>query len=292
MKVAVGIATVGRKEIVTKLLEELGRQSRLPDVVYLCPGGDGDLEPGAGENAPFPVQVVRGDRGLPAQRNTILRASRDVDVMVFFDDDFVPARDFIAECAKLFEQEPGVAVVTGVVLADGIKTRGISLEEAYAVLAADTRPAQAEVNETYGGYGCNMALRTAPIYANNLTFDEALPLYGWLEDLDFSRQLARYGRVVRTNMCRGVHMGTKQGRTSGVRFGYSQIANPLHMVRKGTLSRNYAFHTIARNVMANVGRSLAPEPWVDRHGRLWGNLIAAGDLLAGRLDPRKIVQFK
>ncbi|MFN3523107.1 MAG: glycosyltransferase family 2 protein [Phenylobacterium sp.] len=287
-----GIATVGRKEIVSKLLEELAAQTRLPDLVLLSPGGDGDLEPGAELGKPYPVQVVRGDRGLPAQRNTILRAAGSADIILFFDDDFVPAADYIAQCVGVFERDPEVVVVTGTVIADGIKTSGIALEEAKALIAADLRPESESLSETYGGYGCNMAMRAAPIYAHDLRFDEALPLYGWLEDLDFSRQIARYGKVVRTNLCRGVHMGTKQGRNSGVRFGYSQIANPVHMVRKGTLSKRYAWKMMSRNMMANVGRCFAPEPWVDRRGRLWGNVLAAGDLIFGRLDPRKILEFK
>lgn len=292
MKVAVGIATVGRKEIVSKLVKELALQTRLPDCVVLCPGGDDDLEPGVGDGAPFPVSEVRGDRGLPAQRNTILRAVRNADVILFFDDDFVPAADYIAQCVALFEREPDVAVLTGTVIADGIKTWGIQFDEAKALIRDDQRPAHEELSDTYGGYGCNMAIRTSHVFANNLRFDEDLPLYGWLEDIDFSRRLAPFGRIVRTNLCRGVHMGAKQGRTSGVRFGYSQIANPVHMVRKGTMTKSYAARIVGRNLLANVGRSLAPEPWVDRRGRLAGNLRAISDLISGHLDPRAILDLK
>ena len=37
--------------------------------------------------------------------------------------------------------------------------------------------------------------------------------------------------------------------------------------------------------------ALWPEPWVDRRGRLRGNLVAAIDGLCGRLDPRRVVQL-
>ena len=66
-------------------------------------------------------------------------------------------------------------------------------------------------------------------------FDENLPLYGWAEDVDFCRQLATYGRIVENARTTGVHLGSNSGRTSGVCFGYSQIANPLYLWRKGTL---------------------------------------------------------
>jgi hypothetical protein len=115
-----------------------------------------------------------------------------------------------------------------------------------------------------------------------------LPLYGWLEDVDFSRQLARFGRVVSTDATRGVHLGVKQGRQRGVKLGYSQVANPLYLIGKGTMSPRRALTLIARNLAANTVRSLRAEPWVDRRGRLIGNVRAMLDLVTGRLDPRRI----
>ena len=38
-------------------------------------------------------------------------------------------------------------------------------------------------------------------------------------------------------------------------------------------------------------RSLAPEPWVDRRGRLRGNLIAIADLLRGRMHPLRVLDL-
>ena len=81
-----------------------------------------------------------------------------------------------------------------------------------------------------------MIVRTAPVLAHGLRFDDNLPLYGWLEDIDFARSIAPYGRVVKSMLLRGVHLGVKRGRTSGVKLGYSQIANPLYMLRKGTFA--------------------------------------------------------
>jgi hypothetical protein len=50
-------------------------------------------------------------------------------------------------------------------------------------------------------YGCNMALRMADV--GDLRFDEALPLYGWQEDIDFTMRLARRGRLVSTGLVSG-----------------------------------------------------------------------------------------
>jgi hypothetical protein len=43
--------------------------------------------------------------------------------------------------------------------------------------------------------------------------------------------------------------------------------------------------------LANLARSLYPEPWVDRKGRLKGNAMALMDLVIGRISPRRILQL-
>jgi hypothetical protein len=88
-----------------------------------------------------------------------------------------------------------------------------------------------------------------------------------------------------------VHLGNKVGRSSGVRLGYSQIANPLYMVRKGTMERGRAYKQIGRNILANAVKTLRPEPWVDRRGRLIGNLRGAVDAVRGQLDPQQILKL-
>jgi hypothetical protein len=90
---------------------------------------------------------------------------------------------------------------------------------------------------------------------------------------------------------RGVHLGIKLGRTSGVRFGYSQIANPVYLIRKGSMSWRHANKLMWRNIAANVARSFFPEPWVDRKGRLKGNVLALMDIIRGRSSPGRILQL-
>ena len=48
---------------------------------------------------------------------------------------------------------------------------------------------------------------------------------------------------------------------------------------------------ISRNIAANLARSFYPEPWIDRHGRLKGNLLALMDLLRGTASPARILQL-
>jgi hypothetical protein len=48
---------------------------------------------------------------------------------------------------------------------------------------------------------------------------------------------------------------------------------------------------IARNMAMNVARSVYPEPYVDRRGRLCGNILALRDLIAGRMIPERILDL-
>ena len=45
-------------------------------------------------------------------------------------------------------------------------------------------------------------------------------------------------------------------RTSGLELGYSQIANPIYMLRKGTMTPSYALRTSAKTWHATSSRFL------------------------------------
>jgi glycosyltransferase involved in cell wall biosynthesis len=293
MRLVVGIATVGRREILTETLAEIASQSRLPDGLVVCVTQKGDLDEGAVEGLPFPSCVIHSDPGLPIQRNAIMRHAGDADVIVFFDDDFFPETAYLANVEALFRTHPDIVVATGKLLADGIHGPGLSPDHARRIIAAhrDKAPEEGTVAPRYGAYGCNMAVRLAPVRANGIEFDERLPLYAWQEDIDFSRQLAAYGEIVEADALTGVHLGTKRGRTSGVRIGYSQIANPIYLIRKGTMSLSFGSTRMSKNVLANIGRALGNDPYVDRLGRLKGNLLALGDFVRGRIDPGRILEL-
>ena len=291
MKIAIAIATAGRREGLSETISYLRRQTRTADALYICPAGDTDLDESCLAGFPSPAHVVRGARGLPAQRNAILRQMADEDIVVFFDDDFLPEATFIAEVESLYANNPDVLLATGHVVADGIKNKGISLDEAVSIIDALPPLPALDVKPSYSIYGCNMAVRIDVARKAGIEFDEVLPLYGWWEDVDFSRRLAHLGRIVNCNRMRGVHQGTKKGRTPGKRLGYSQVINLIYLNRKGSIDSQMAFKQISRNLAANLGRSFWPEPWVDRRGRLVGNLMALRDAIGGRIDPQHILKL-
>jgi GT2 family glycosyltransferase len=292
LRIAVGIATAGRRLILAETLVELARQTRLPEAVLICPAAADDFDTSQIAKLPFPVQIVEGSRGLPAQRNAILDAAQQFDVVMFFDDDFFAEPTYLTELEDCVTANPAVVVATGRTLADDIKGPGLSAGEARTILASfvPSEAAMPLINQN-SGYGCNMAVRLEPVHAHGLRFDENLPLYAWAEDVDFSRQLAAFGRIVKNPRMTGVHLGVKGGRTSGVRYGYSQIANPYYLWHKGTARAGGALSQMVRNVLVNLMKSINPEPWIDRRGRAFGNVLGLADFFRGRLDPRRILKL-
>ena len=288
MRIFVAVATLGRPDIVRRTVRHLERQTRRPDGVLLSVVRPEDA--GGVASTRFDIAIETGAKGLCRQRNTALAAlAGQADIVLFLDDDFVVADDYLAVLERFFAARLDLVGATGRVIADGIGGAGIAFDEAVALIAADVPERDLAIHATHSLYGCNMAVRMAAVA--DMRFDEALPLYGWLEDIDFTYRLGRRGRMLRIGAARGVHMGVKGGRTSGRKLGYSQIANPVHLLRKHSAPPDLAWRMMRNNLAANIARSLRPEPHIDRLGRLRGNMQALGDLLRGRLDPRRILEL-
>ncbi len=132
--IAVVIATLGRPDVVAQTLRRiLDRQTYKPAAVMISCIKPED----AGDAASWPdVAVVTGRPGLAAQRNAALAALPEgIDVVAFFDDDFVPDAEWLDVAARTFRDEADIVGFTGDVLADGIKGPGLTFEEVDRLLA-------------------------------------------------------------------------------------------------------------------------------------------------------------
>ncbi len=288
----IGIATTGRAGILQQTLDHLASLADGPDGILVCIADESDFNACDLSAFPCPLRVLTAPKGLCNQRNTILDAVSDTTVVLFLDDDFLVSEGYISTLRRTFAADSEIAMTTGTVLADGILGAGFDHDAGRRFLAAPLAgDTTAPPTVIYNGYGCNMAVRAAVAREHGVRFDTNLPRYGWLEDVDFSRRLAAHGRIVKHPNMTGVHLGTKTGRSRGVPLGYSQIANPIYMVRKGTLSRRRAARLMLRNLAANTAKLLRPEPWVDRRGRLRGNVMALRDLIIGRICPKRILDL-
>jgi glycosyltransferase involved in cell wall biosynthesis len=137
-KLFVAIATVGRAELVRRTVDLLADQTRVADgvlVTTVTPADAAGVEQARGR-----PEIVFGERGLCRQRNRALHAlAGRADIVVFLDDDFVAAPDFLANIERLFEEMPDVAGITGDLIADGIHGDGYTIEQAQALIAERAR---------------------------------------------------------------------------------------------------------------------------------------------------------
>jgi GT2 family glycosyltransferase len=289
MRLHIVIATVGRAELLCRTVALLSGQTRQPDgivIVATAPADIAGLDLTSGD-----VRVLLCEKGLCRQRNRALDALKNqTDAIIFFDDDFIPAPDYLASVEALFRVNERIVGITGDLLGDGVLSGGYTIEQAMRMISARQVALPPAMTRRRELYGCNMAIRAAAI--EGLRFDENLPLYGWQEDVDFTSRLGRRGELVASSSVTGVHLGTSGGRTSGRRLGYSQIANVLYLRHKGTMRAEMGNRLMSRNFLANLLGSMMARPGVDRRGRLLGNLVAVRDCLRGELDPRRILTMR
>jgi len=286
--IVIGIATKGRPEILRETLAQVALQTLRPSRVLVCCTVLQDI---TGLDSPD-TDLIMSAPGLPVQRNAMLDRLGVSSIILFLDDDFLMAPRYIETTLRAMQSDPSIVVTTGDLIADGIKGPGFSPAEARAMIDADGHmPPRDEAIAAPHGYGCNMAIRHDVARSQGIRFDERLPLYAWSEDVDFTHRLGRYGRMVKLRGARGVHLGVKQGRTSGHRLGYSQVANPIYLFQKGSYTLGRAARSVGRNVAANLMHSVRPEPWNDRRGRLLGNARAMADIVRGRLKPERILEL-
>ncbi|CAB3758882.1 glycosyltransferase family 2 protein [Paraburkholderia humisilvae] len=306
MKKYVIIATKGRAVETATLFDFLFEQDARPDAVYVVGAETADLPDVAGHplhaHATVKLLLAKGP-GLTVQRNAgVAELLRDLErdrveepwFAAFFDDDFRPHRGWLQQCDALFAAQPAMIGMTGQILADGVRGKGVSEADALRYLSGALAPQEhwasgAERRPLNSAYGCNMAFVERVIRA--CRFDEALPLYGWQEDQDYTSQALALGEFVYEPACRGVHLGVKNGRISGVRFGYSQIANPIFLVKKNTMARKKAYVFITRHLLSNVYHSLQRDPIFDYRGRLKGNVLAFIDYVRGSSHPQRILDI-
>lgn len=283
MHIAVAIASKGRAGVLGDAVEALSAQRRAPDAVWLSVTAPEDLPDTPLDDR---TRVLTGRPGLTTQRNAVIHAlGPEVDVLVFLDDDAELHPDYLARAEEFLAARPDVVLFSGDVVADGAATGQLDRETARGLLAAH-EPGE-DVVPGVPAYGCNMVVRAG--VARQVRFDEVLPLYGWLEDRDFSVRTSRLGTVVRYDGCALVHLGVSGGRENGARLGYQQVVHPAYLHRKGVLRTGETAVFLGRALLANVLRRSSGR--VDRPGRLRGNVLGLRSVLRGAPDPQGVLQL-
>lgn len=287
------IASTGRAETLHETLVALGRQTAPAARILVSTVREEDVAP-ASRGLPG-CRFLTGAKGLCAQLNRALRETTEDEELVFvFDDDVEPAETYLAEMTRAFKENPGHVALGGQVVHDGARAK-VRWSRAEATRRLREEHGQAGIPSRVEGtqsllYGCNMAFRRKTLLAE--LFDEALPLYSWLFEPDLSRRLHRHGPVGHVAAAKVAHLSVPVGKLSGLRMGYSQVANPYHLwKRKGTMgAAEFWRHTLGA-LAANSLKMFVPGDPVDRIGRLKGNLTALVEIARGTSSPKRIEEL-
>jgi len=112
MRIAVVIATAGRPAIVSHALVHVMGQTRAPDRLLVVGSEEQDFP--AERPSGLTIEWVVGPRGLTFQRNLgLAMVEADADLIVFFDDDFLPQPDWLQQAETALLANPDVLAFTG-----------------------------------------------------------------------------------------------------------------------------------------------------------------------------------
>ncbi|MFZ0323086.1 MAG: glycosyl transferase, partial [Actinomycetes bacterium] len=196
----------------------------------------------------------------------------------------------LSRAVEFLESNPGVVAVTGEVLRDGAAEKREIPGDTASLLLVNAQPAADAATATRHLYGCNFVVRYHA--ALSTRFDDRLPLYGWLEDRDFAGRVKNFGALAHIRSAQIVHRGAQSGgRLSHRRFGYSQVANPIHLWRKGSITLGDCVGYLLRSLPNNLARSAVGRDAQWRRARVSGNAAAVLDLMTGRLAPERILRL-
>jgi GT2 family glycosyltransferase len=114
-RISIVIPTYNRRERLGRVLAALGAQTtpaRAFDVLVVDDGStDGTAQGLQGQAYPFALRVIRQANGGPAKaRNAGVQAA-EAPLVLFLDDDVVPAPGLVAEHLRLHDAEPDVVVL-------------------------------------------------------------------------------------------------------------------------------------------------------------------------------------
>lgn len=234
------------------------------------------------------MELLIAPPGLCAQRNAALRTIRDREGVIFFFDDDVEIETHYAEkMLQLFQQRPEVSLASGINLGSGTRPGSLTRESARELIKARLAASVTSgVRPARTGMGSRLAFRASLL--GSVQFDERLPLYGYLEDYDFSLQCRKFGDVVVNEECLMVHIETAAGRIGTRPRGYSEIVNPIYIYRK-KMGAEFG-RTVAGALKRTLRNFLR---CTDLNGRrqLEGNLIAWGRVIAGKTDPEYMLKL-
>jgi GT2 family glycosyltransferase len=104
----------------------------------------------------------------------------------------------------------------------------------------------------------------------NLKFDDNLGIYGYLEDLDFSLQLKKRGKLMVCSKAKYTHDQSID--RSGFKFGKKEVRNRYYLVQKHNLNKFLFFITLFAKILFNLKEGI----FFNKNSlqRFYGNIVA------------------
>ena len=107
-------------------------------------------------------------------------------------------------------------------------------------------------------------------FTKNIRFDENLGIYGYLEDLDFSLELKKRGKLFVCGNAKYTH--DKSIDRSDFNFGKKEVRNRYYLVKKHHLNKFLFFITLLAKIFSNLKEGL----FLSNNSlqRFYGNIVA------------------
>lgn len=208
MKTSVIVCTRNRIHDLLCMLDSTAKQTVLPDEIIIVdsstqPINQDDRFQSIWSQSVFSCKLIykHTTPGLTYQRNQgVLLAAGDI--IYFFDDDVVLSQTYIEEMNRAFHENPAYGGGMGTVSNIGSYKPRVNIPRALFFLQRNYASGKFTVSgmptHAYGRNefttvevlgGCCMAFRS--FVFERYGFDEALHLYGYMEDCDFSYRVSR-----------------------------------------------------------------------------------------------------
>jgi GT2 family glycosyltransferase len=107
-------------------------------------------------------------------------------------------------------------------------------------------------------------------FIKNLKFDDNLGIYGYLEDLDFSLELKKRGKLMVCSKAKYTHDQSID--RSDFKFGKKEVRNRYYLVQKHNLNKFLFFITLIAKILINLKEGIFLKK--NSLQRFFGNLVA------------------
>lgn len=257
----VAVCTYKRPASLDRFLESLANQDRIPDQLIVVDASPDETTErvvrARARNQCLSLRLlycrVKGPlKGLTHQRNFALRLV-GTDLIAFFDDDVTLHTQCLSELEKAYQSEPQTVGVGAAIenvpermdwstrfrVMFGVIPRGPRGRYHRSGFQTSWYPLPKDDAAVEGDYlhGCGMMWRTE--IARKTGFYHRFSGYSQGEDLDFSLQMRKTGKILLANRARMKHLHDPAGRPDAYKHGYMVISNLFEIHRRAFPDRTW-----------------------------------------------------